>query len=156
MSFNQTRDLLDAARRFHVRLADLYSKMLERAASEEARQLIGTLIDHEQELEKRLGEYEEGSPTNILDTFFKYMVEECMQCFAEYEMPASMTSMNVIDATREFDQHLSSFYREMANKSLSEHVREVLLNLMQMELHEQMNLSRRTLELSMTCRSLTK
>jgi hypothetical protein len=35
----------------------------------------------------------------------------------------------------------------MAEKSLSEHVREILLNLMQMELREQMNLSRRTLEL---------
>jgi hypothetical protein len=35
----------------------------------------------------------------------------------------------------------------MAQKSLSEQVREVLLNLTQMEMREQMNLSRRTLEL---------
>jgi len=147
MSFNQTRDLLDVARQFHLNLAELYELMLERAASEEARGLIGTLIDHEKILEQRLEEYEEEVSTNILDTFFKYVVDEHKKCFQEYVLPDSMSSMDVIEATRHFDQCLSDFYKEMAQKSLSEHVRDVLLNLMQMELHEQMTLSRRTLEL---------
>jgi rubrerythrin len=147
MSFNQTRDLLDVARQFHVHLAELYGAMLDRAATEETRALIGTLIEHEQILEKRLEEYEEEGSANILDTFFKYVVDEHKKCFQEYVLPESLGSMDVIDATRHFDQCLGDFYKEMAEKSLSEHVREVLLNLMQMELREQMNLSRRTLEL---------
>ncbi len=147
MSFNQTRDLLDVARQFHLNLSGVYGKMLDRAASEETRNLIGTLIDHEQILEQRLGEYEEEVSVNILDTFFKYVIDEHKKCFEEYTLPESMTSMEVIEATRHFDLCLSNFYKEMAQKSLSEHVREVLLNLMQMELHEQMTLSRRTLEL---------
>lgn len=121
--------------------------MLERAATEEARGLIGTLIDHEQKLEQRLGEYEEEVSANILDTFFKYVVDKHLKCFQEYVLPDSMSAMDVIEATRHFDQCLSDFYKEMAKKSLSEHVREVLLNLMQMELREQMSLSKRTLEL---------
>jgi rubrerythrin len=147
MSFNQTRDLLDVARQFHLNLTELYEKMMGRAATEEARALIGTLIDHEQILEQRLGEYEEEVSTNILDTFFKYVVDEHSKCFQEYVLPDSMSSMEVIEATRHFDQCLSDFYKEMARKSLSEHVRDVLLNLMQMELHEQMSLSKRTQEL---------
>ena len=147
MSFNQTRDLLDVARQFHLNLTELYGKMMERATTEEARGLIGTLIEHEQKLEQRLGEYEEEVSTNILDTFFKYVVDEHMKCFQEYTLPDSMSAMDVIEATRYFDQCLSTFYEEMARKSLSEHVRDVLLNLTQMELHEQMSLSRRTLEL---------
>jgi hypothetical protein len=147
MSFNQTRDLLDVARQFHLNLTELYEKMMGRAATEEARALIGTLIDHEQILEQRLGEYEEEVSTNILDTFFKYVVDEHSKCFQEYVLPDSMSSMDVINATRHFDQCLSDFYKEMARKSLSEHVRDVLLNLMQMELHEQMSLSKRTQEL---------
>ena len=147
MSFNQTRDLLDVARQFHLNLTALYEKMVERAATEEARALIGTLIDHEQILEQRLGEYEEEVSTNILDTYFKYVVEEHSKCFQDYVLPDSMSSMDVIEATRHFDQCLSDFYEEMARKSLSEQVRDVLLNLTQMELHEQMSLSRRTLEL---------
>ena len=147
MSFNQTRDLLDVARQFHLNLAALYGQMKERAATEEARGLIGTLIEHEQKLERSLGQYEEQVSVNILDTFFKYVVDEHKKCFQEYVLPDSMSSMDVIEATRYFDQHLADFYKEMAEKSLSEHVREILLNLMQMELREQMNLSRRTLEL---------
>jgi rubrerythrin len=121
--------------------------MLERAATEEARGLIGTLIEHEQKLEQRLGEYKEEVSSNILDTFFKYVVDEHSKCFREYVLPDSMSSIDVINATRHFDQCLSDFYKEMARKSLSEHVRDVLLNLMQMELHEQMSLSKRTQEL---------
>ncbi len=147
MSFNQTKDLLDVARQFHLNLAALYSKMLDRAATEEARALIGTLIEHEQVLEQRLLEYEDEVSTNILDTYFKYMVDEHRKCFQEFALPESVTAMDVINATRHFDDCLASFYKEMAQKSLSEHVREVLLNLTQMELREQMTLSRRTLEL---------
>lgn len=147
MSFNQTKDLLDVARQFHLNLSGLYEQMLDRATTEETRALIGTLIEHEQVLEKRLGEYEEEASANIRDTYFKYVVEEHRKCFAEYALPDSLNSMDVIEATRHFDQCLSNFYKEMAEKSLSEHVRDVLLNLMQMELREQMNLSRRTLEL---------
>ena len=148
MSFNQTRDLLDVARQFHLNLTELYGKMLERAATEEARGLIGTLIEHEQILEQRLGEYEEEVSTNILDTFFKFVVDKHLKCYQQYVLPDSLSAMDVIAATRHFDQCLSDFYKEMARKSLSEHVREVLLNLMQMELREQMSLSKRTLELS--------
>lgn len=147
MSFNQTRDLLDVARQFHLNLTELYGKMLERAASEDARALIGTLIEHEQMLEKHLEEYEEEGSANVMDTFFKYVVNDHQKFFHEYVLPDSMSAMEVIEVTRHFDQHLSDFYKEMAQKSLSEQVREVLLNLMQMELREQMNLSRRTLEL---------
>jgi len=150
MSFNQTRDLLDVARQFHLNLAGLYERMLERAASEEARGLIGTLIDHEKILEQRLEEYEDEVSTNILDTFFKYVVDQHRKCFQEYVLPDSMNSMDVIEATRHFDRCLSDFYKEMAQKSLSAHVRDVLLNLMQMELREQMSLSKRTLELALT------
>ena len=149
MSFNQTRDVLDVAREFHVQMAGLYRKMLDRAATEEAIQLIGTLIEHEQTLEQRLAEYEGEVSHNILDTYFKYVVDKCMTCFDNYALPESMTSMDVIEVTRYFDQCLAKFYKDMAAKAQVDHVREVLLNLMQMELHEQMNLSRRTLELTM-------
>ena len=147
MSFNQTRDLLNVARQFHLNLVALYGRMMDRAATAEARALIKTLIEHEQKLEKQLEEYEDEGSANIMDTFFKYVVNDHQKSFQEYVMPDPISAMDVIEATRQFDQHLSDFYKEMAQKSLSEQVREVLLNLTQMELREQMNLSRRTLEL---------
>ena len=148
MAFNQTKDLLDVAREFHVQMGNLYRSMLKRASSEEAIQLIRTLIEHEKTLEQRLCEYQDEVSGNILDTYFKFMVEKCMKCFDEYVLPQSMSSMDVIEVTRYFDQCLARFYKDMAVKAQVEHVREVLLNLMNMELREQMNLSRRTLELT--------
>ena len=149
MSFNQTKDLLDVAREFHVQMEGLYRRMLKRAATEEAIQLIGTLIEHEQALERGLREYAGEVSDNILDTYFKFMVEKCIKCFDEYVLPESMSSLQVIEVTRYFDRCLAQFYKDMAAKAQVEHVREVLLNLMQTELREQMILSRRTLELTM-------
>jgi rubrerythrin len=149
MAFNQTKDLLDVAREFHVQMEGLYRRMLKRAASEETIQLIRTLIEHEKTLEQQLCEYEDEVSGNILETYFKFMVEKCMKCFDDYVLPQSMSSMDVIETTRNFDRCLAQFYKDMAAKAQVEHVREVLLNLMNLELREQMNLSRRTLELTM-------
>jgi hypothetical protein len=121
--------------------------MAERAKSEQTRALIGTLIEHEQVLDQHLGEYEDGVSTNILDTYFKYVVDEHRKCFEDFILPERVEAMDVMDATRHFDHCLGNFYGEMARKAMSEHVRDVLLSLTQMELREQMNLSRRTLEL---------
>ena len=110
--------------------------------------MLGNLIEHEQMLERRLKEYEEGVSRNILDTFFKYMVDRIDTHFANYEVPDQVDAAAVIDAARYFDNCLCSFYREMAHKAMSEQVREVLLNLMDMELREQMSLSKQALELA--------
>ncbi len=48
----------------------------------------------------------------------------------------------------QFDACLIQFYREMATKSSNAKVREVFENLLVMEPHAQMELSKQTLELS--------
>ncbi|MCF7817367.1 MAG: hypothetical protein K9M54_05735 [Kiritimatiellales bacterium] len=147
MSFNQTRDILDHARDFHRRLGEFYAELLDRAPDEETRELLDNLMDHEHVLERRLKEYEEEVSKNVLDTFFKYMVGEREDCFGEYAVPSLVGTEYVIEATRHFDRCLCDFYKEMARKALAEQVREVLLNLLEMELREQMTLSKKVLEL---------
>lgn len=147
MSFNQTRDILDHARDFHRRLGKFYAELLDRTIDEQARGLIDNLMDHECVLERRLKEYEEEVSKNVLDTFFKYMIGERTDCIGEYPVPALVDTEYVIDATRYFDRCLCDFYKEMARKAMAEQVREVLLNLLEMELREQMMLSKRALEL---------
>lgn len=147
MSFNQTKDILDHARDFHRRLGKFYEELLDRTIDEQTRELIGNLMGHECVLERRLKEYEEDVSKNVLDTFFKYMVDERTDCFGDYAVPAVVGSGYVIDATRHFDLCLCNFYREMARKAMAEQVREVLLNLLEMELREQMTLSKKVLEL---------
>ena len=148
MAFNQTREILDHARDFHRRLGRFYEELLDRAPQAQTRELLDQLVEHEQTLERRLGDYEESVSKNILDTFFKYMVDGTDAHFADYAIPDEVDAGFVIEAARHFDHCLDRFYKEMANKALSEHVREVLLNLMEMELREQMSLSKQALELA--------
>lgn len=148
MSFNQTRDILDHARDFHRRLSRFYEELQDLAPVGQVQVLLENLIDHEQTLAMRLKEYEEEVSDNILDTFFKYMVDGTDSYFSTYAIPDVVDTAAVIDAARYFDDCLTSFYREMARKAMSEQVREVLLNLMEMELREQMMLSKQALELS--------
>jgi rubrerythrin len=148
MAFKQTKDVLDHAREFHSKLGDLYERMAKRAKAEKTRELLQTLTGHERVLESRLAEYETEVSKLILNTFFKYMVNEKSCCIDDYTMPEWVDTDEVIRATREFDICLTNFYREMARKALSRRVREVLLNLMEMELREQMALSKHALVLA--------
>jgi predicted metal-dependent hydrolase len=147
MSFDQTRDLLDYTRGLHRDLGRFYEGLLDGAPHQPTRELIASLVEHERTLEKRLAEYETEVSGNILDTFFKYMVDEHLNRLADYPVPEIVTAEYVIEAARHFDERLRIFYKDMARKALSEHVREVLLNLMELELREQMMLSKQALEL---------
>lgn len=147
MAFKQTKDLLDHSKLFHRRLGKFYEELFNRAPEEGTRELLNNLIGHERVMEARMAEYEGEVSDNILDTFFKYMIDERRNCIADYPVPDRVDTAYVIEATRTFDNCLSDFYREMARKAMSEHVREILLNMMDMELREQMALSKQVLEL---------
>ncbi len=142
MSFNQTWEVLDHARGFHRRLILFYEDLLDAATQEETCELIEELIAHEQMLEGRLKEYEESVSDNMLDTFFKYMIDDTEKHFSEYDMPETVGSAYVITATRHFDECLSRFYQEMAKKALSVELRDILENLQEMEQREQLVLSK--------------
>ncbi|VGO21796.1 hypothetical protein [Pontiella sulfatireligans] len=147
MSFNQTRDVLDHARKFHRRMIRFYTELFDLAPQEETCELLEELIDHERLLESRLKEYEEEVSDNILDTFFKYMIDGTEQHFAEYSVPDSVDAAYVIAAARHFDDGLRCFYQDMAKKAQSEHVREILENLQELERVEQLTLSKLELNL---------
>lgn len=147
MSFNQTRDILDHAQSFHRRLACFYEELLDQAPEEQTCELLETLVEHEKVLHRRLKEYKEEASDNMLDTFFKYMPTTLEKYFSEYEIPDTVKSNDVIAAARHFDELQAKFYQEMAGAALSEPVREMLLNLVEMELQEQMTLSKHALEL---------
>jgi rubrerythrin len=147
MAFNQTREVLDHARKFHCRLEQFYISLQHRAPEEQTRELLGQLIEHEQVLNSHLKEYEEEVSGNILDTFFKYMLNGIESHFSQYAIPDRIDTPYVIQTARHFDRYLEHFYKEMAQKTLSEQVREVFLNLKDMEQREQISLSKQELGL---------
>jgi rubrerythrin len=96
-----------------------------------------------------LAEYEEQVSDNVLDTFFNYgSGTSGITEIADFEIKPEMEVDDVVAAAMHFDACLIRFYREMAKRSLNQKVREVFENLLVMEEHEQVELSKKTLELS--------
>jgi len=146
MAFDQTKDVLGDARKFHQKLSVFYEDLKESASKERARNLLDYMSRHEKYLDDCLAEYEEQVSDNVLDTYFKYESEStALTELVDLEIKPDMDVNDVVAVAMHFDDCLIAFYREMAQRSLSEKVREVFENLLEMEQHEQIELSKRAL-----------
>jgi rubrerythrin len=148
MAFNQTRDVLNHVRQYHLRLSGFYEALKSSAGNESARGLLDYLSRHERHVETCMVMYEEQVSDNVLDTYFKYE-SECthMSKIDQFERKPEMDVSDITAAAMYFNTCLVSFCREMAERALSEKVREVFENMLKMELHEQHRLSMQLLEM---------
>lgn len=148
MAFDQTKDVLEHAREFHQKLSVFYEELKEAASKERTRALLDYMSRHEQYLDDSMAQYKEQVSDNVLDTYFKYGSESTkITEISEFEIKPEMDVEDVIAAAMHFDACLIDFYREMAQRSLSEKVREVFENLLVMEQHEQIELSKQMIGL---------
>ncbi|MCK5676732.1 MAG: hypothetical protein KAH99_06925 [Verrucomicrobia bacterium] len=148
MAFDQTKDVLAHARKFHQKLSVFYEDLKDSASKERTRALLDYMSRHEKYLADCLIQYEEQVSDNVLDTYFKYGSESTkITAISDFEIKPDMEVADVVAAAMHFDACLIAFYREMAQRALSEKVREVFENLLVMEQHEQIELSKQTLGL---------
>lgn len=150
MAFDQTKDVLGHARKFHRKLSEFYEDLKNSADKERTRALLDYLSRHETFLDESLARFEEEVSSNVLDSYFKYGSGKTrIAVISEFEIKPEMNVEDVVAAAMHFDACLVRFYREMAQRSLSAKVREVFENLLIMEEHEQIELSKTTLELGL-------
>jgi rubrerythrin len=148
MAFDQTKDVLGDARKFHQKLSVFYEELKDSASKERVRNLLNYMSRHEKYLDDCLAEYEEQVSDNVLDTYFKYESESTVLTdLVDLEIKPDMDVNDVVAVAMHFDDCLIAFYREMAQRCLSEKVREVFENLLEMEQHEQIELSKRALDI---------
>ena len=149
MPYNQTKDVLDQARKFHRRLSEFYEDLKENVAEERTRALLDYMSRHETYLDQCLQEFKNQVSDNVLDTYMQYgsSASSAMQ-IDNFEIKPEMTVDDVFAAAMHFDACLIKFYREMSEKTSNSNVREIFENLLVMEQHEQIELSKQTLELS--------
>lgn len=156
MPFNQTKDVLEQARKFHHKLSEFYDNLKDSAEKERTRALLDYLSRHEQYLESCLKEFMEEVSKNVLDSYFQYGSEaSSLKGITDFQIKASMDVEDVVAAAMHFDACLIKFYREMADKAHSDKVREVFENLLVMEEHEQIELSKTTVEIGLLNEKLT-
>jgi rubrerythrin len=149
MPYNQTKDVLDQARMFHRRLGLFYEELKDSVSMERTKALLDYMSRHENYLDECLIEFKEQVSDNVLDTYMQYGSNASAQIQIDnFEIQPEMTVDDVFAAAMHFDACLIKFYREMTEKTTNGKVREVFENLLVMEQHEQIELSKQTLELS--------
>jgi rubrerythrin len=154
MPFDQTKDVLNQARRFHHKLSEFYEDLKDSTDKERTRALLDYLSRHEQYLEDCLEEFQQEVSKNVLDSYFQYGSEDSkLSGISEFEINEEMNVEDVVAAAMHFDACLIKFYREIAQKAHTDKVREVFENLLVMEEHEQIELSKTTLELELVAAS---
>jgi rubrerythrin len=155
MPFDQTKDVLNQARKFHHKLSEFYDDLKDLTDKERTRALLDYLSRHELYLENCLKEFQQDVNKNVLDSYFQYGSDASkLSGISEFEIKDEMTVEDVVAAAMHFDACLIKFYREIAAKAHSEKVREVFENLLVMEEHEQIELSKTTLELGLVATSV--
>lgn len=148
MAYQRTRDLLDQVRDFHRQLSRCYAERADIAKDERATMLLEYMSRHELHLEKCLAAYEARAADRILDTWFKFTpdVAKC-KCFECVDLTPDMTINDIIQTAMWFDNCLIEFYNGMAERSVSQDVRELFNNLAQQEQEEEHSAVRNALEI---------
>ncbi len=148
MAYKKTGDIIDRAREFHGKLADLFHTFSESAEKETVRMLLDYLGRHERHLELSLAQYEESASKQILETWFKYEPERATaRCIDGVKFSPSMSIEEVTKMVLQLDDCLINLYREAAHNAQSQEVREVFRSLLEMEREEEIQVMRRAVEL---------
>lgn len=154
MPYDQTKDVLDHARKFHHRLSEFYEELKESASKERTRALLDYMSWNEHYLEDCLKKFQDEVEKNVLDSYFQYGSDASkISGISNFVIKEDMEVEDVVSAAMHFDGCLIKFYRELAEKASTVKVREVFENLLVMEEHEQIELSKTTLELGLIATS---
>lgn len=149
MTCKTTRQLLDQIRNFHRQLSAYYTDTAADVDREKVAMLLEYMARHEDHLEQCLARYEEGAAKKVLDTWFQFMPEiaKC-ECFDRIDVNQDMSVADVVRVALWFDDCLIQFFREMADVSVSDDVKEVFRDLASMEEQEKHTATRASLELT--------
>lgn len=127
MSYEQTRDVIEKARQFHHELQAFYRRSEEGIAKERMRLLLDYLSRHEAWMEAQLDQFEHTAASQAaLETWLKFVPPpHITETLAKLRITPEMTSAEVIKLALDLDDHLLNLYRQAAEASPTEDVREV-------------------------------
>lgn len=145
----QTKDLLEIARRYHQRLADLYADVEKQDRGERIHVLLDYLRRHEQHLEEALESVSEETRDQVRNHWFDFLPGDTPLTELPEDALRHITSAeDITTQALEFDRKLIEWYRMMSERAIVPHVQEFFEQLLAMEEREQIQMARDTLELN--------
>ena len=130
MAFEQTRDVLDKAKKFHHELQAFYRTTEETAGRERVRMVLDYLAQREAALEAQLAEYERVTSSAVLDTWFTYApAQHIGEALARVRLRTDATVPEVLGMALQLDESLLQLYRQSAEVAPTETHRELFMRL---------------------------
>ena len=132
--YSQVKNMLEQVRDFHGQLAQYYDQLSKGAEKQRVKMLLDHMSKHEQDLQEGLRAYEETATQNVMETYVD--CEYCNEILATCRQTpiAPETSVNgVIRVAMDVDNCLLRFFREVAEHAVTDRVRDVFRNLVDME-----------------------
>jgi rubrerythrin len=134
MAAMQMLDLLKKGERFHQALAVYYRELSARAQSEEVRELLDYLSNHEDHLGRCLRQYERGAPPSVANYWFKWVPDSNLAGRIQEEaLPSDARPEDVVRLARRFDDCQVQVYQELVETCPPGQMRDALGNLLEME-----------------------
>jgi len=147
MEFERTRDVLDHVRAFHERVSSFYENLADEANQQRTRMILDYMSRHEKHLQESIGRYEEDAAKEILDTWFQYSPEEDLLVrLTDIEVTHDMSVDDVVGIAMRLDDSLIELYGELEESALSENVKDLFSNLLELEKQEEHKIARTGLE----------
>jgi rubrerythrin len=138
-NFEQVKDVLDYGKTVHADLRKFYASLNGEDQQERVKMLLDYLSRHEQHLEETMSRFEAVSHQDVLDTWMQYAPSiNVLKLIGNQEIRPCMSVDEVVKLVVEFDDALVEFYREAANECDLPRVKEVFLNLIELENHEKL------------------
>jgi len=143
MQFITVEDVLDHARRFEDMLVDYYGRLSDRAVHEGVRMLAQHMAHRQQRIINALNTFTPEQRNEIHRTPVRYEPEAADgNCFRGRELPADVTTAEVLEVALVFDECLARFYRQILRQEVSEEVRDLFEGLLRLEEGDEIQLKK--------------
>ena len=144
MQIKTLKDLIDWTRHLHGHMAECMAKCATEHEETKARALLDYLATHEAELEKTLEGFEKDGDAKALGTWiYDFLNQKPVETHRTCDLPYTKLDFNGI-AHEVFDFHsqVIELYEYLAKRAEVPETTELLDNLLRLERHEAMRLSR--------------
>lgn len=142
MRFEQTREVLQHAKKFHEQVAGLCRRLSGECDEERIKMLLDYMSERERQLAKAIQQFTDETSENVLDTWFQFALDKTGLHCPDFELTPETRTDDVIRLGMDLAQCLIDMYREIADNADSEEVRVVFRNLLESEEKEKLKLAR--------------
>lgn len=142
MRFEQTREVLQHAKRFHEQVAKLCRRLSGKCDQERIRMLLDYMSERERRLAKAIEQFAGETSDNVLDTWFQYSQDVSdLEC-PDFKITPDTKAEDIMRLGLDLAQCLIDMYKEIAVNADTEEVRAIFRNLLEREQKEKLELAR--------------